>query len=152
RGVIRADDPAQLAEARKRAQAIAGGGRLLVEQYVPGDEVAVEGVLGVGRLTVLAIFDKPDPLVGPFFEETLYVTPSRHSSRTQQRVERLTADAARAMGLTEGPVHAEIRFDGEDAWVIELAARTIGGLCARALRFGAGISLEEVVLRHALGM
>jgi len=137
--------------AATRILAIANG-PLLVEEYVTGDEVAVEGLLVHGRLDVLAVFDKPDPLVGPFFEETIYVTPSRLPPATLTRVTDLVAAAATALGLTEGPVHAEVRVDGDRAWVVEVAARTIGGLCARALRFGAGVALEELVLRHALGM
>lgn len=151
RGVIRADDMTAARTAARRAFAIADGGPLLVEQYVPGIEVAVEALLRDGQLEVLACFDKPDPLVGPYFEETMYVTPSRLPADQLARIGVLTADAAAALGLREGPVHAELRLDGNDAFVIEIAARSIGGLCSRALRFGAGISLEEVILRHALG-
>ena len=125
---------------------------VLVEQYAPGVEVAVEGLLRAGRLTVLAVFDKPDPLEGPYFEETLYVTPSRLPTETLERVHVATARACAAIGLQEGPVHAELRIDGDRVAVVEVAARSIGGLCARTLQFGAGIALEEVVLRHALGM
>lgn len=150
RGVIRADNPAAARSAARRVRAIVDG-PILVEEYVPGAEVALEGLLRNGTLEVLALFDKPDPLVGPYFEETIYVTPSRLLQHDQARVRDLTARAAAAVGLVEGPVHAEVRLTGARAWVIELAARSIGGLCARALRFGAGISLEEVILRHALG-
>ena len=158
RGVIRADDAesARRTHARIRAILAAAGedadGPVLAEAYVPGVEVAVEALLRAGELEVLAVFDKPDPLEGPYFEETLYVTPSRLPAQALRRVEALTAAAARALGLREGPVHAELRLDGDRAWVLELAARSIGGLCSRALRFGAGISLEEVILRHALGL
>ena len=156
RGVIRCDTPAEYAAAVARIGAF-WTGELIVEQYVPGDEVAVEGLLRDGTLTTLAIFDKPDPLVGPYFEETIYVTPSRLPSTTQAAITQLVGRAAAAVGLTEGPIHAEVRVElrGADApvlHVIEVAARTIGGLCARTLRFGAGISLEEIVLRHALGL
>ena len=151
RGVIRADDEAAAVEAAHLVRTICDG-PIIVEQYVPGDEVAVEALLRKGRLEVLAIFDKPDPLVGPYFEETIYVTPSRLDDRIQTRITDLTAQATDAVGLTEGPVHAELRIDGEQIWVIEIAARSIGGLCSRALRFGAGISLEEVILRHALDL
>ncbi len=158
RGVIRADDAegARDAHARIRAILAAGGedadGPVLAESYIPGAEVAVEALMRAGALEVLAVFDKPDPLEGPYFEETLYVTPSRLGPQALGRIEALTAAAARALGLREGPVHAELRLDGDRAWVLELAARSIGGLCARALRFGAGVSLEEVILRHALGL
>jgi biotin carboxylase len=150
RGVIRADDRAAAVAAARRIAAMCDG-PLIVEEYVPGEEVAVEGLLRGGELDVLALFDKPDPLVGPYFEETIYVTPSRLDDDTQARIAGLTGRAAAALGLREGPVHAEVRVDGPRVWVIELAARSIGGLCSRALRFGAGISLEELILRHALG-
>jgi len=113
--------------------------------------VAVEGLLVSGRLEVLAVFDKPDPLDGPFFEETIYVTPSRQDPAVLADVERIAADATGALGLREGPVHVELRL-GLDGLVtvLEVAARSIGGLCSRALRFGAGVSLEELIIRHAL--
>jgi biotin carboxylase len=159
RGVIRADDPAAARAAAARVRAIldedghAADEPILVEGYVAGEEVAVEALLRGGRLEVLAIFDKPDPLTGPFFEETLYVTPSRLAPPVQDDITAAVAGAAAAIGLTEGPVHAELRIDPEGRpWVLELAARTIGGLCARTLRFAAGVTLEELVLRHALGL
>ena len=119
---------------------------------MPGVEAAVEGLLRGGRLEALAVFDKPDPLEGPYFEETMLVTPSRLPAETLARVERTCAQAAAALGLREGPIHAELRLDGERAYVLEVAARSIGGLCARTLRFGLGVSVEQLVLRHALGM
>jgi biotin carboxylase len=159
RGVIRADDPAAARAAAERVWAILDEDchpddePILVEGYVPGEEVAVEALLRAGRLEVLAVFDKPDPLTGPYFEETLYVTPSRLPEEVQAEIARAVADAAAAIGLTEGPVHAELRIDPEGRpWILELAARTIGGLCARTLRFAAGVTLEELVLRHALGL
>ena len=161
RGVIRCNTAAEYHAAVARIRTF-WTDDLIVEHYVPGEEVAVEALLRAGELTVLAIFDKPDPLVGPYFEETIYVTPSRLPSQTQAGIEQLVGRAAAAVGLTEGPIHAEVRVerdapegdrsDGDRLTVIEVAARTIGGLCARTLQFGAGISLEEVVLRHALGM
>jgi biotin carboxylase len=154
-GVIRADDVASARAAATRIRALCDG-PLLVEQYVPGVEIAVEGLLRDGELTVLAVFDKPDPLEGPYFEETIYVTPSRLAPEALGRAEIVTARACAAIGLVEGPVHAELRLEqggrDERVHVIEVAARSIGGLCARTLRFGAGIALEELVLRHALGM
>ena len=142
-GVIRVDDADAARAAVARIGAIAPG-PVLVEEYVPGFEVAVEGLLREGELELLAVFDKPDPLVGPYFEETIYVTPSRLDPATLARVEDVAARACAAIGLVEGPVHAELRVDGDRVWVIEVAARSIGGLC--------GIALEEVILRHALGM
>src|SRR5271163_2943434 len=131
--------------------------QILVEGYIPGREVAVEGLLTEGQLRILAIFDKPDPLEGPYFEETIYVTPSRLSATQQQEIERCATDAVRAIGLSQGPVHAEFRINDEGAWPLEVAPRPIGGLCARALRFapdanGQTIGLEELLLRHALGL
>jgi biotin carboxylase len=153
RGVIRADSPAEAAAAAERIRAIIQDptAELLVERFVPGDEVAVEALLQDGRLEVLAVFDKPDPLEGPYFEETIYVTPSRKPPELLETIRRATADAAAALGLTEGPVHAELRV-GPQLAVLELAARSIGGLCSRSLRFGLGVSLEELILRHALGL
>jgi hypothetical protein len=129
--------------------------RMLVEGYIPGREVAVEGLITDGKLRVLAIFDKPDPLEGPYFEETIYITPSRLSGAEQLAVEQCTRDAARALGLSHGPVHAEFRINGDGVWPLEVAPRPIGGLCARSLRFVSGtegktIGLEELLLRHAL--
>ncbi len=162
RGVIRVDDPARVPAVAARVRAIAaaagaaGEGEppatLLVERYVAGQELAVEGLLREGHLDVLAVFDKPDPLEGPYFEETIYVTPSRLAHDLQERVAGLVGEACAALGLVEGPVHAEVRTDGSAVWLIEVAARTIGGLCSRALTLGAGISLERLVLAHALGL
>ena len=160
-GVIRADDEAELLQARARIAALlrrpairgkhgAAAQVLLCESFVPGPEVAVEGMLRDGELTVLALFDKPDPLDGPFFEETIYVTPSRLPPAVQHELARTTAAAALALGLRHGPVHAELRL-GPAPVVIEVAARSIGGLCSRTLRFGTGRSLEELILLHALG-
>ena len=131
--------------------------QILVEGYIPGAEVAVEGLLTDGQLRVLAIFDKPDPLEGPYFEETIYVTPSRLAATQQREIERCAVDAVRALGLSHGPAHAEFRINDEGVWPLEVAPRPIGGLCARALRFAPdaatpSIGLEELLLRHALGL
>ena len=163
RGVIRADDVDSLAAAWWRLHALLqtpalravedpDGQRVLVEAFVPGDEVALEGILRDGLLTPLALFDKPDPLDGPYFEETIYVTPSRHPATVQRAIERTAAMACAAIGLRHGPVHAELRVGPDGPVVIEVAARSIGGLCARTLRFGLGAtSLEEIVIASALG-
>jgi biotin carboxylase len=162
RGVIRADTEGEFVAAFRRIEAIlkaadvaavgAGSDQILVEGFIPGKEAALEGLLVKGGLHVLALFDKPDPLDGPFFEETIYVTPSRLPADTQTAIADLTAWAARALGLREGPVHAELRVNETGPWIIELAARSIGGLCSRTLRFGTGLTLEELILRHALGI
>jgi biotin carboxylase len=158
RGVIRANTPVEFIAAVQRLRAIlescnSGDSECLVEEFIPGYEVALEGLLLDGQLHVLALFDKPDPLEGPFFEETIYVTPSRHAATEQAALIECARQAAAALGLREGPVHAELRFNEKGPWLIELAARPIGGRCSAVLRFGDGsISLEEIVLRHALGM
>ena len=131
--------------------------QMIVEGYIPGGEVAVEGLLTEGTLRILAIFDKPDALEGPYFEETIYVTPSRLPEATQTEIEKCARDATRALGLTHGPIHAEFRISDDNVWPIEVAARPIGGLCARALWFRtsdtkAEIGLEELLLGHALKM
>jgi biotin carboxylase len=162
RGVIRADDPASFLAAFDRVAAllrspqVAERGHpelalLLVEGFLPGPEVALEGLLSKGDLQILAVFDKPDPLEGPFFEETLYVTPSRYSRELQREIAQMALRAAAALGLRDGPIHAELRLTPEGPRILEVAARSIGGLCGRTLRFGSGASLEEVILRHALG-
>jgi predicted ATP-grasp superfamily ATP-dependent carboligase len=131
--------------------------QILVEGYIPGREVAVEGLLTDGSLRVLAIFDKPDPLEGPYFEETIYVTPSRLADSQQREIEHCAVDAVRALGLSQGPIHAEFRINDDGVWPLEVAPRPIGGLCARALRFSPDsvsqpIGLEELLLRHALNL
>lgn len=166
RGVIRADGEeecvAAIARVRRllRAPEIVADrdplhGRIIVEAFIPGREFAVEGLLTAGTFRALAIFDKPDPLDGPFFEETMYVTPSRGPEGVQQAIVAAVGTAARALGLRHGPVHAECRVNERGVYILEVAARPIGGLCSKALRFreidGAGGSLEELLLRHATG-
>lgn len=163
RGVIRADSPTEFIAAFNRIGRILGratdrpsgldpdAGRIMVESYIPGVELALEGLLTGGRLRVLALFDKPDPLEGPFFEETIYVTPSRLQEETQNAVAEAVQRASTAVGLTEGPVHAELRVHHGRVRMIEIAGRSIGGLCSRVLELGLGVSLEELILRHALG-
>jgi biotin carboxylase len=155
RGVIRADNAEELAAAVSRLRRILPHTEpqfYLVEQFIPGFEVALEGILAGGRLTVLALFDKPDPLDGPFFEETIYVTPSRLPAAAQQAIADCTAQAAQALGLRTGPVHAELRLNDDGPWLIEMAGRSIGGLCSQTLRFGVDGSLEEIILRQACGL
>ena len=172
RGVMRADNVEQFFAAYARLQTLMcqpevraeqneAHERLLIEGFIAGREFALEGVLHHSGLTVLALFDKPDPLDGPFFEETIYVTPSSLDADTQARVTETVARAAAAIGLTHGPIHAECRVNSQGVFVLEVAARPIGGLCARALRFekrgresfaaDPPISLEELLMRHSLG-
>lgn len=157
-GVLRADDEASLVSAITRVRRIAEAAGvdpaapLLLERFVPGAEVALEGMVRGGELDVLAIFDKPDAMEGPAFEETLYVTPSRLPGAELEAVRVALGAAVRALGLVEGPVHAEARVERGRVAVLEVAARTIGGLCARTLSFGTGRSLEELVIAHALGL
>ena len=163
-GVVRANNPQEFEQAVERIRTLLTSpeiqilrepvlDHLLVEEYIPGREVAIEGLLDGGRLRVLAIFDKPDPLEGPYFEETIYVTPSRLPQEAQSAVVDCATRTVRALGLTTGPLHAEFRMNEEGPWVLEAAPRPIGGLCSWALRFGAErISLEELLVRHALGL
>src|SRR5580693_5361486 len=167
-GVMRANDREEFLAAASRLRRLLESAEIratrepnldqvLVESYIPGREVAVEGLLTDGGLRVLAIFDKPDPLEGPYFEETIYVTPSRLAASQQREIEHCAVDAVRALGLSHGPVHAELRVNEDGVWPLEVPPRPIGGLCARALRFAPDpvappIGLEELFLRHALGL
>ncbi len=150
RGVIRANNPSEFVAAFERIGKM-GELQLQVESYIPGREFAVEGIATNGEFRAIAIFDKPDPLEGPFFEETLYITPSREPAAVQAALIETVAQSVRALGLRHGPVHAELRYNHEGAWMLETHARPIGGLCAKALRFEGGVPLEEAILRHALG-
>jgi biotin carboxylase len=159
RGVIRADSPDEfVAACRRIARIIAGSpdeferSHVLVEDYIDGIEVAYEGYLHRGQLTTLALFDKPDPLVGPFFEETIYVTPSRLDSATQALVRQRVAEACAAYGLSTGPVHAELRINDRDAWILEVASRTIGGDCARTLDSDGDLPLEALTIALAIDL
>ncbi|HEY1390085.1 MAG TPA: ATP-grasp domain-containing protein [Ktedonobacterales bacterium] len=159
RGVIRANSPDELVAAVARLERILlddGNARettdILVEDFIPGVEVALDGLLREDGLHVLAIFDKPDPLDGPFFEETIYTTPSRLSAETQAAIADCAGRAAAAIGLRDGPIHAELRVNEGGPWMVEIAGRSIGGLCSTILEFGAGMCLEELLLRHALRM
>tara|TARA_B100000809_G_scaffold260586_1_gene307801 strand:- start:1187 stop:2407 length:1221 start_codon:yes stop_codon:yes gene_type:complete len=155
-GVMRADDPEQFVTMVDRLEAILAcqdgepAREFLVEQFVEGPEVALEGILTRSSLRVLALFDKPDPLEGPFFEETIYLTPSGLADEVRQSVASSVQQAASALGLTDGPIHAELRLTGDGPVVLEVHGRSIGGLCSRLLRFGSGLSLEELIIRHAM--
>jgi biotin carboxylase len=162
RGVIRADSPEGFARAFDRIRALLSrvdvraartglDHEILVERFIEGREVAVEAVLTSGALQVFTIFDKPDPLDGPFFEETIYVTPTALDEAAEARIASAIQQAADALGLWHGPVHAECRIGPGGIVVLEVAARPIGGLCSQALRFDADQSLEHVLLRHAVG-
>ena len=162
RGVIRADDPGQFVKAFECIRGILASPDIVrlhedqdrflqVEDYIEGREFALEGLLTHGGFRIVALFDKPDQLVGPYFEETIYVTPSRAPDSVQDAIVAATRKAVDALGLTHGPIHAEMRVNERGTWMLEVAARPIGGLCAQALRFESGWTLEEVVLRHAAG-
>ena len=161
RGVIRADTRAEFDAAFARIARLLTktpdlardpqSAFIQIEEFIPGREFAIEGLVTDGRLQVLTIFDKPDPLDGPFFEETIYSTPSRETPETQQAIRETTQRAVTALGLTNGPIHAECRVNAAGVWMLEVAARPIGGLCARVLRFASGFTLEELIIRHALG-
>lgn len=166
RGVMRADSLPELMAARERLAALLArpdvrsaastdDETLIVEGFVPGQEFALDGVLESGSLRVFALFEKPDPLDGPFFEETIYVTPARLAPARQHVIAGHIARAALALGLHHGPIHGECRVDGDDIVVLEVAPRPIGGLCARAIPVVAPdrstCSLEDVLLAHALG-
>jgi len=151
RGVIRANNPQEFREAAARIARMQDGD-ILVEDYIPGSEFALEGVVTAGTLQTLALFDKPDPLEGPYFEETIYVTPSRLPIRVQLQIRETAQAAVAALGLTDGPVHVEMRVNDQGVWILEAAARPIGGLCSRVLRFDPPYcTLEQLLLRHALG-
>jgi hypothetical protein len=175
RGVIRANNREEFIAAAERIRKLLQSpeiratreenlDHILVEAYLPGREVAVEGLIHDGELQVLTIFDKPDPLEGPFFEETIYVTPSRLPQSLQLKIQKCAQDCARAVGFTHGPLHAEFRINNDEVWPLEIAARPIGGLCARSLRFNKtsiparqdntheSVGLEELLLLHALGL
>jgi hypothetical protein len=167
RGVIRANNPAEFIAAFERIRRILEQPEIQqfhedlhraiqIEEYIEGREFALEGLMTRGKLDVLAIFDKPDPLEGPFFEETIYVTPSRESDAMQGAIVETTRKGVRALGLYHGPIHAEMRVNAEGVYMLEIAARPIGGLCARALRFEGSltlkeISLEDLIILHAIG-
>jgi biotin carboxylase len=166
-GVMRANNREEFLEGVARLKRLLGSAeiqatrernldRMIVEGYLPGKEVAVEALVTQGTVRILAVFDKPDPLEGPYFEETIYVTPSRLAEATQEAITKSLILAVQSLGLGHGPVHAEFRVNEEGVWPLEVAARPIGGLCAKSLRFvladGELIGLEELLLRHALGM
>src|SRR5579875_548310 len=158
RGVIRANNADEFITAFHRLKRIlvAEGNSayetsFLVEDFIPGFEVALEGILTHGQLKVLALFDKPDPLDGPFFEETIYVTPSRLPAEVQAEIAHCVSVAAASLELREGPVHAELRVNEQGPWMLEIAGRSIGGLCSTILEFSSGMCLEELILRHAIG-
>jgi biotin carboxylase len=157
RGVIRADDADQLARALRQVQRIQSRAQrnqddLLVECFIPGAEVALDGVLASGVLRVLAVFDKPDPLDGPYFEETLFITPSRLPEATQRELAAAIERACVAAGVTQGVIHAEARINAAGVWLLEIAPRGIGGLCGRVLAATLGMGSAEIVLRHAVGL
>ncbi len=163
RGVIRADTPEEFGRAWNRIRGILaqpdavtrsghGVAEILIEAYMPGREVAVEGIVVEGELQTLAVLDKPDPMEGPFFEETILLLPSRLSDRVQREIVSCVQRSVAILGLDDGPIHAELRVDGENAALLEIAPRSIGGRCSTILRFEPEATLEDLILHHALGM
>ncbi len=157
KGVIRANNEAEFIAACERIRPLVADAtdaferrHLLIEDYIEGREVAFEGYLHQGQLHPLVIFDKPDPLCGPYFEETIYVTPTSLSEPDQQRIFDSVACACKTYGLVTGPVHAELRINKDNAWILEVASRTIGGDCARSLDAGQAFNLEELVISLAI--
>src|SRR6266516_5859208 len=156
RGVMRANNTDEFVQAFARLKRLLlsegyAEHAFLVEDFIPGFEVALEGILTHRQLKVLTLFDKPDPLDGPFFEETIYITPSRLPTDVQEAIARCVTIAAASLELREGPVHAELRINEQGPWMLEIAGRSIGGLCSTILEFGSGMCLEELILRHAIG-
>jgi len=158
RGVIRANNKDEFLTACERVKSIINESgddfersHVLIEEYIEGIEVAFEGYLQNGTLHTLVIFDKPDPLTGPYFEETIYVTPSSLDNHTQDKIKQRVNEACQSYGLLSGPVHAELRVNDNDAYILEVASRTVGGECARSLDSGSDYSLEELVVSLAIG-
>ena len=159
RGVIRCNNEKELKEAAERVSKIVENqnevdskSKALIESFIPGKEVALEAILQQGKLVPIAMFDKPDPLNGPYFEETYYVTPSRLTRSQQHKITLTIESACAAYGLTTGPVHAELRINGDELYIIEIAARTIGGECAKLVEFASNRSLESIVIEYAMGI
>ncbi|MCP4828228.1 MAG: ATP-grasp domain-containing protein [Proteobacteria bacterium] len=158
RGVIRCDDRAQLHAALARIRGLLktegklAGAQILVEEYIDGEEFAIEALVREGRVDVLAIFEKPDRLAGPFFEETIYLTPPRLGEERVGQITTGLAELCQKLGFFHGPVHAEVRVNADELWFIEIASRTVGGRCGRLVEFQTGVRLESLVLANALGL
>ena len=157
RGVIRADNEDEFLRACERLRPIVASAQgefeqshVLIEEYIDGIEIAYEGYLYRGELHTITIFDKPDPLVGPYFEETIYVTPSALEVDLQLKIKSVLQDACNAYGLSTGAVHAECRIDQDKKiWILEIASRTIGGDCARILD-NENFGIEELAIMLAI--
>jgi biotin carboxylase len=163
RGVIRVNDSIEFKDAFQRLRKLFAQANhelsmkemqneILIEDFIPGEEVILEGLLISEELHSLAIFDKPDPMDGPYFEETILVTPTRKSTGVQAAIQNCALQMVRAIGLREGPIHAEMRLNSDGVFPLEIAARSIGGYCSRALRFAGGCTLEELIIQHAVGV
>lgn len=155
RGVIRANNEAEFITAVEILKDIVaqepGSGyeqsHFLVEEFLQGDEVALDGFMQQGKLIPLALFEKPEPLNGPYFEESYYITPDRHNPTTQQQIWQEVERCCHAYGITHGPIHAEARLTSKGIVLLEMASRTIGGQCAQLLEYTLGCTLEEVIMR-----
>ncbi|MEK6222824.1 MAG: ATP-grasp domain-containing protein [Chloroflexota bacterium] len=162
RGVMRANNMGEFVGAFARIKAILSRPKVkaegrgladyvLVEDYIPGNEVAIEGIVMAGEMNLIAMFDKPDPLDGPYFEETIYVTPSRHPEVAQEALWHTARKAVKILEITHGPVHIEARYNEQGAWIVEIAPRSIGGYCSKVITLDAGLTLEEAILWQAVG-
>lgn len=126
---------------------------IVVEEYIPGVEFAVDILVTDGKLHVLVIFEKPDPLVGPFFAETIYVTPPHLTDSQLEALHSVIQKCIRALSINNGPLHLELRLTSANDWVpIDIASRSIGGNCSNALAFASNTSLEELIIQNALGL
>lgn len=155
RGVIRADNPQQFILAAKTIQRILTkqpcdeyeSQHFLIEQFLKGDEIAIDGFMQDGKFILLSLFDKPEPMNGPYFEESYYITPGRQSEQLQQDIIEEVSKCCRAYGLTHGPIHAEARITEKGIFLIEMASRTIGGQCAQLIEYVLAKKLEEIIIR-----
>ena len=122
---------------------------LVIEEYIDGKEYALEGTIINSELKKIVIFDKPVEYKHPYFEESIYITPSELSSEAEKRVVSIVDKACKKIGLEDGPVHVEFKINENQIFIIEINPRMIGGLCSRCLSFGLfKVSLEEIIL-HA---
>lgn len=162
-GVIRADTVDEFEKAFQytsriivdldmRPSAVRDRSGILVEQYIPGEEYTVELLMHEGKPYSLAVFEKPDPLEGPYFEEGIYVTPIRRDEKIRSLLVEAAIRGSRALGIETGPCHCELRLSGELPYILEIAARPIGGFCSQVFADLMGFDLHDLVLQNAVGL